>query len=136
LNTSETNKYDFKDDSITKLKMTVVNYLSDVFYSSLLASTSCTLAEVNRTFSRYTIHENFNQTTYDNDIALLELDRPVDYGVGIRPICLHHENYNDLIFLEKKSIMLSYGNVVGCGKRGGWPGMPTQLQVRLTVSMR
>ena len=83
-----------------------------------------------RTFSRYIIHESFNPKTFDNDIALLELDKPVDYGVEIRPICLHEENFNDRIFLEKKTRMHSYGNVVGCGKIGSYE-MATKLQVRL-----
>ncbi|XP_026143823.1 ST14 transmembrane serine protease matriptase a isoform X2 [Carassius auratus] len=33
-------------------------------------------------------HPYYNHYTYDNDIALMELDSPVTYGATIRPICL------------------------------------------------
>nr|XP_046245751.1 ST14 transmembrane serine protease matriptase a [Scatophagus argus] len=33
-------------------------------------------------------HPNYNHYTYDNDIALMELDSPVTYSDYIRPICL------------------------------------------------
>lgn len=33
-------------------------------------------------------HPNYNQFTFDNDIALMELDSPVSYSDYIRPICL------------------------------------------------
>ncbi|XP_068440802.1 ST14 transmembrane serine protease matriptase a [Clinocottus analis] len=33
-------------------------------------------------------HPNYNERTYDNDIALMELDRPVTYSDYIRPICM------------------------------------------------
>ncbi|KAL0168827.1 hypothetical protein M9458_037049, partial [Cirrhinus mrigala] len=33
-------------------------------------------------------HPYYNAYTYDNDIALMELDSPVTYSETIRPICL------------------------------------------------
>uniref|UniRef100_A0A8C1PQU6 Suppression of tumorigenicity 14a n=1 Tax=Cyprinus carpio TaxID=7962 RepID=A0A8C1PQU6_CYPCA len=33
-------------------------------------------------------HKNYNSYTYDNDIALMELDSPVTFSETIRPICL------------------------------------------------
>lgn len=33
-------------------------------------------------------HPNYNPYTYDNDIALMELESPVTYSDYIRPICL------------------------------------------------
>lgn len=33
-------------------------------------------------------HPNYNPFTYDNDIALMELDSPVTYSDYIQPICL------------------------------------------------
>uniref|UniRef100_A0A8C0Y6F8 ST14 transmembrane serine protease matriptase a n=2 Tax=Cyprinus carpio TaxID=7962 RepID=A0A8C0Y6F8_CYPCA len=33
-------------------------------------------------------HKNYNSYTYDNDIALMELDSPVTFSATIRPICL------------------------------------------------
>ncbi|XP_022248470.1 complement factor B-like [Limulus polyphemus] len=34
------------------------------------------------------LHEKFNYTTYDHDIALLKLSRPITYERFIRPVCL------------------------------------------------
>lgn len=33
-------------------------------------------------------HRNFDQETYNHDIALLRLRKPVDFTKNIRPICL------------------------------------------------
>lgn len=45
--------------------------------------------EVQRRFLKQVIpHPNYNYDTYDNDIALMELERPVDYTDFIKPICL------------------------------------------------
>uniref|UniRef100_A0A8C7X085 ST14 transmembrane serine protease matriptase a n=1 Tax=Oryzias sinensis TaxID=183150 RepID=A0A8C7X085_9TELE len=45
--------------------------------------------EVQRRFLKQVIpHPNYNYDTYDNDIALMELDGPVAYTDFIKPICL------------------------------------------------
>uniref|UniRef100_A0A3P9L5G2 Suppression of tumorigenicity 14a n=1 Tax=Oryzias latipes TaxID=8090 RepID=A0A3P9L5G2_ORYLA len=45
--------------------------------------------EVQRRFLKQVIpHPNYNYDTYDNDIALMELERPVTYSDFIKPICL------------------------------------------------
>lgn len=41
-----------------------------------------------RSLSDYRKHEDFNSYTYNNDIALLELDRPVQFSHYIQPVCL------------------------------------------------
>lgn len=41
-----------------------------------------------RGLQRIITHPFFNDFTYDYDIALLQLDRPVEYSATIRPICL------------------------------------------------
>lgn len=33
-------------------------------------------------------HPNYNEYTYDNDIALMEMDSPITFSDYIRPICL------------------------------------------------
>ncbi|XP_040033543.2 ST14 transmembrane serine protease matriptase a [Gasterosteus aculeatus] len=43
---------------------------------------------VKRNLKQVIAHPNYNAYTYDNDIALMELDSPVTYSDYIRPICL------------------------------------------------
>ncbi|KAM4566808.1 ST14 transmembrane serine protease matriptase a [Odontesthes bonariensis] len=43
---------------------------------------------VKRNLIRIIPHPNYNSFTFDNDIALMELDSPVAYSDHIRPICL------------------------------------------------
>jgi len=43
---------------------------------------------VTRTVSQIIIHEQYNHFSKDNDIALLKLSSPLDFGSGIQPICM------------------------------------------------
>ena len=43
---------------------------------------------VKRNLKQVISHPNYNAYTFDNDIALMELDSPVTYSDYIRPICL------------------------------------------------
>ncbi|XP_061734424.1 uncharacterized protein LOC133537434 [Nerophis ophidion] len=43
---------------------------------------------VKRNLKRIIAHPNYNDFTFDNDIALMELDKPVVYNDYIRPICI------------------------------------------------
>lgn len=40
-------------------------------------------------------HENFDIITFDNDIALLQLDRPVRFGPTVQPGCLPDGSVTD-----------------------------------------
>lgn len=44
--------------------------------------------EVKRSVSQVTVHPNYNDTLYNNDIALMKLSSPVSFTDYIRPICL------------------------------------------------
>lgn len=45
-------------------------------------------AVVKKNLKQIIPHPNYNEYTFDNDIALMELDSPVTYSDYIRPICL------------------------------------------------
>ncbi|CAJ1064970.1 ST14 transmembrane serine protease matriptase a [Xyrichtys novacula] len=45
-------------------------------------------AVVKRNLKQVISHPNYNAYTFDNDIALMELDSPITYSDYIRPICL------------------------------------------------
>ncbi len=44
--------------------------------------------ETNRTASQIINHLNFNFSTFDNDIALIQLSSSVPFSDYIRPVCL------------------------------------------------
>ncbi|CAG07594.1 unnamed protein product, partial [Tetraodon nigroviridis] len=44
--------------------------------------------EVNRSVSQVIVHPNWNNTLFNNDIALMKLSSPVNFTNYIRPICL------------------------------------------------
>lgn len=46
---------------------------------------------VNRTVSSIIVHKNFNRMTYNNDLALLKLDRPMQLKAPFTPICMPHQ---------------------------------------------
>ncbi|XP_073799290.1 chymotrypsin-like protease CTRL-1 isoform X2 [Danio rerio] len=50
--------------------------------------------EITRTVSNIIPHPSYNSTTYDNDIALLQLSSTVHYSDYIKPVCLADEQSN------------------------------------------
>ncbi|KAK5868980.1 hypothetical protein PBY51_009946 [Eleginops maclovinus] len=49
---------------------------------------------VKKNLKRIISHPNYNAYTFDNDIALMELDSPVTYSDYIQPICLPSSQHN------------------------------------------
>ena len=47
-----------------------------------------------RRIRKIILHENYVRGTYDNDIALLHFDRPIEYTQFIKPICINDGNVN------------------------------------------
>lgn len=50
-----------------------------------------TSASVTKNVRRVIVHRDYNAQTFENDIALLELDSPVEYQPHIVPICLPND---------------------------------------------
>ncbi|KAK3881346.1 hypothetical protein Pcinc_014218 [Petrolisthes cinctipes] len=79
---------------------------------NLHGSTGELFPAVERKVSRVFIHSGYNPATYLNDIALLQLDRPVDLAKTphIRPACLPEDNYK--FEDEKKCYIVGWGEDV------------------------
>ena len=59
------------------------------------------------------MHDKYDEAAYqDSDIALVELSSPVEYTFGIRPVCLHEEEYVEKAFFGQ----MIFGKVAGCGE--------------------
>ncbi|BFZ10462.1 hypothetical protein BsWGS_13501 [Bradybaena similaris] len=75
-----------------------------------------------RQIKSYILHEHFNDTHYNNDIAIFKLDSPIDYSDEVLPICLETPD-----FMEELLKPGHLGLITGCGgKYANGPG-PTHL---------
>ncbi|XP_060073469.1 uncharacterized protein LOC132553255 [Ylistrum balloti] len=69
-----------------------------------------------RAIRRYIPYPRFGERApYDNDIALIELDAPVEYSRLIRPICLQSLEAIESVFMNRR-LGRTVGRVVGCGR--------------------
>ncbi|KAK2175271.1 hypothetical protein NP493_740g02016 [Ridgeia piscesae] len=75
---------------------------------------------VERIFS----HPNFNESTYDNDIALVQLENRVQFTDYIRPVCLASQKYQEDHFLRPNRT----GTVTGWGRLGLRAPLASTLQ--------
>ncbi|CRL05275.1 CLUMA_CG018249, isoform A [Clunio marinus] len=74
---------------------------------------------IQRAVSAVIRHRNFDQNTYNHDIALLRLRKPVSFSKGIQPICLPREGIDPSGKL---------GTVVGWGRTAEGGSLPGILQ--------
>ena len=72
-----------------------------------------------RRIEKVYMREDFDIRTYDNDIALIKLDKPVEFNDGIRPICLPDVS-EDYAGID--------ANVIGWGHLEHNGDLPKQLQ--------
>ncbi|KAI4457442.1 tryptase-related [Holotrichia oblita] len=54
-------------------------------------------------------HKRFDSKTFNNDIALLELDQPVDFDDRIQPLCLPQTAYKD--YTGVQAVVAGWGKV-------------------------
>ncbi|XP_038672809.1 coagulation factor X [Scyliorhinus canicula] len=59
---------------------------------------------------KFLLHPRYDPVIYDNDIALLYLNQPVNFSISIAPICLPNENLGRLLLQDGK-----LGTVSGWG---------------------
>lgn len=74
---------------------------------------------IQRAVSAVIRHRNFDQNTYNHDIALLRLRKPVSFTKGIQPICLPQETVDP---------SGKIGTVVGWGRTSEGGSLPGILQ--------
>lgn len=74
---------------------------------------------IQRAVSAIIRHRNFDQNTYNHDIALLRLRKPVTFTKGIQPICLPRESIDP---------SGKVGTVVGWGRTSEGGSLPGILQ--------
>ena len=53
-------------------------------------------SEVTLNVKKVFVHPNYMAGTFDNDLALLELDRPVPFQEHIIPVCLPNDEMNNV----------------------------------------
>ncbi|KAK3779724.1 hypothetical protein RRG08_013679 [Elysia crispata] len=63
-----------------------------------------------RELKSYIMHENFNDTHYNNDIAIFKMDRPVPFSKDVMPVCLEKAEFVQELLKPRR-----IGIVTGCG---------------------
>lgn len=54
-------------------------------------------------------HENFNTSSFDSDVAILKLERPVEFGSKVQPLCLPSASDGD--YAGKVGLIAGWGRV-------------------------
>jgi len=72
------------------------------------------LKPVAKPVKRMIVHRDYNPTTFENDIALMELESSFDIQPHVVPICLPKlgENFNGLMAHVAGWGKLIYGNII------------------------
>ncbi|XP_028141780.1 serine protease filzig [Diabrotica virgifera virgifera] len=74
---------------------------------------------ISRNVKRVIVHRQYDAQTFENDLALLELEQPVQFDQHILPICLPRDNED---FVGRMATVTGWGRL----KYGG--GVPSVLQ--------
>lgn len=62
-----------------------------------------------RRVARMFEHEYFDRVTFDFDIALLELSKPVEFGPKVQPACLPQTQFED--YTGKSALIAGWGRL-------------------------
>ena len=63
---------------------------------------------IERGAKKKVVHPHYNFFTYENDLALVQLDEPIDFQAHIGPICLPPENVD---LLGKNATVTGWGRL-------------------------
>ncbi|CAG2173672.1 unnamed protein product [Oppiella nova] len=79
------------------------------------SNTSEPYPHIKRGIKKKIIHPNYNSMTYENDLALIQVDEPIDFGAHIKPICLPPEDTDDLS--DRNATITGWGRLSQGGER-------------------
>lgn len=80
---------------------------------------------IERAARRKVVHPKYNYNTYENDLALVQLDQPIQFPPHVAPICLPPDNID---------LLGRYATVTGWGRLNEGGTLPTILQeVRVPI---
>lgn len=71
-------------------------------------------------------HDDYDSTTFYNDIALIKLKSNVNFSKNVRPACLHQKNYEDLTFMN--AVAIGFGNT-------GYDEDPSEILLKVNLTM-
>ncbi|CAL1291134.1 unnamed protein product [Larinioides sclopetarius] len=77
-----------------------------------LAETFDNKASIIRNVKRMVVHRHYNAQTFENDLALLEMEAPVEFLPYVVPICLPHRNED---FTGKMAFVTGWGKLTAGG---------------------
>ncbi|XP_053170516.1 coagulation factor VII [Scomber japonicus] len=84
--------------------------------------------EQKRRVAKILMHQNYNTTSYDSDLAMLKLHRPVKLGLYVVPICLPARNST----FGRTLSTIRYSTVSGWGRLAQF-GPPSTILQRLVL---
>ncbi|XP_044200380.1 coagulation factor VII [Thunnus albacares] len=84
--------------------------------------------EQKRRVVKVLIHQNYNHTSFDSDLAMLKLHRPIKLGLYVVPICLQAQNSS----FGRTLATIRHATVSGWG-RLAQHGPPARILQRLTL---
>ena len=81
-----------------------------------VSNCACTDGVIRRP-KRFIVHDQYDtEASMDSDIALIELDTPIEYTDTIKPICIEHFSYNTKVLFDKIQHGMTFGKVASCGQ--------------------
>lgn len=86
------------------------------------------LATVARNVKRMVIHRHYNAQTFENDLALLEMESPVEFLPHVVPICLPHRTE---VFTGKMAFVTGWGKLT---HGGDVPNILQEVQVPIVTN--
>ncbi|KAF8790900.1 Serine protease filzig like protein [Argiope bruennichi] len=93
-----------------------------------LAETFDNKASIIRNVKRMVVHRHYNAQTFENDLALLEMEAPVEFLPYVVPICLPHRNED---FTGKMAFVTGWGKLTA---GGDVPNILQEVQVPIVTN--
>ena len=76
------------------------------------------LPPVHKNITRFVVHPNYNHSSDENDIVLLQMKEPIDFQPHIQPVCLPSDT--DKHLFKKIGIAIGWGRLA---YKGSYPSI-------------